>query len=367
MPPAPAPGPHPPLGPHYPTGGSPSRFGEGGAAHSLGDSNHVIMLHYNNIYTSRDGGQNLSWFQNCSELTPKGTCKGQVSGLPEGACAHESNLAWTCMPGSRTKPAGTVYTIMTIRNMSDDGAANAAAESEESENADSDVDGEKRLSYTNFGELRDETRNGDGPPLQYLLKSLDFGYTWEWTVLPPQLQGGGKPGTVATDPTDASVLYVVTLHCVAVSRDAGVTFSECISAINEPEGPKSLTTSLHIKDSRTMILLRQNAAPLRSQDGGKTFAPLLKFPNNVTSPNYSRKGEYSWSGETLVVYGRDPTAPARDQFPTYVLATTDDGETWVDWVDDLITMSPSSAVWYDKDFYLSSAGEGIMLKRGAEI
>ena len=67
-----------------------------------------------------------------------------------------------------------------------------------------------------------------------------------------------------------------------------------------------------------------------------------------------------------MVYGRDPTAPARGQFPTYVVATTDDGETWADWVGDLVTMSPSSAVWWDKDFYLSSAGEGIMVKRGAE-
>jgi hypothetical protein len=132
-------------------------------------------------------------------------------------------------------------------------------------------------------ELRDETRNGDGPPLQYLLKSSDFGYSWDWTVLPPQLQGGGKPGTIATDPTNESVLFVVNLHCVAISRDKGETFSGCIPAVNDPEGPKSLTTSLHIKDSQTMILLRQNAGPLRSQDGGKTFTPLLNFPN-VTSP-----------------------------------------------------------------------------------
>ena len=61
------------------------------------------------------------------------------------------------------------------------------------------------------------------------------------------------------------------------------------------------------------------------------FHKLPSFPN-VTSPQYSRKGLYSWSGKTLVVYGRDPTAPARGQFPTYVLATTDDGDTWVDWV-----------------------------------
>eukprot|EP01047_Picozoa_sp_COSAG01_P088577 COSAG01_NODE_20906_length_928_cov_2.230398_1_plen_117_part_00 len=115
-----------------------------------------------------------------------------------------------------------------------------------------------------------------------------------------------------------------------------------------------------------MVLLRQNGVPLRTTDGAKTWTPLSSFPANISSPQYSRSALYSWSGETLVVYGRDPTAPMRQQFPTYVTATTDDGDSWVDWVDDLVTMSPASAVWYDKDFYLSSAGEGIMLKRDAE-
>eukprot|EP01052_Picozoa_sp_SAG31_P020839 SAG31_NODE_1584_length_7827_cov_2.129788_7_plen_150_part_00 len=120
-----------------------------------------------------------------------------------------------------------------------------------------------------------------------------------------------------------------------------------------------------LTDRESVCINRQNDVPLRSHDGGQTFAPLLNFPN-VTSPLYSRSGEYSWSGKTFVVYGRDPTAPSRGQFPTYVLATTDDGETWADWVDDLVTMSPSSAVWWAEDFYLTSAGEGIMVRRGAE-
>eukprot|EP01047_Picozoa_sp_COSAG01_P055198 COSAG01_NODE_6118_length_3842_cov_3.927064_3_plen_58_part_00 len=41
----PPPGPPPPPpGPHYPKGGAPQRFGEGGAAHSLGESNHVRLV-----------------------------------------------------------------------------------------------------------------------------------------------------------------------------------------------------------------------------------------------------------------------------------------------------------------------------------
>lgn len=381
-PPMPPPGPPaPPPGPHYPKGGAPSRFGEGGAAHSLGESNHVIMLHYNNIYTSRNGGQNLTYFRNQS-------AKGILSGLPDGAVAHESNLVWTRKKGSRSVPAGPVYTIMLIPNVSGieaDRVINETRDLDSSERAEEDWKVEKEdesgqtgrdgsLDYTSFGELRDHlTRDGqltsDGysaPPVQYLLWSLDFGYSWRWRVLPMHLQQHGphqKTGSLAVDPTDSATLYIVSGHCVATSADSGENWSECLQLPSNQK--QNQLTSLHIKNSDTMVLLRQGAVPLRTTDGAKIWIPLNNFPN-VTSPQYSRSGLYSWSGKTLVVYGRDPTASKRGQFPTYVHATVDDGDTWVDWVDDLVTMSPASAVWYERDFYLTSAGEGIMLKRGAE-
>ena len=67
-----------------------------------------------------------------------------------------------------------------------------------------------------------------------------------------------------------------------------------------------------------------------------------------------------------MVAGTDATAPARGEQPTFVMASTDDGATWEDWLGDLVTMSPASMTWFDKDFYLSSGGEGIMLRRQAE-
>jgi hypothetical protein len=113
-----------------------------------------------------------------------------------------------------------------------------------------------------------------------------------------------------------------------------------------------------------MIMLLVNDSPIRTRNGGQTWQRLGNFPN--ASQQYTRTGLYSWTGKTFVVFGRDITAVERQEYPTYVYATTDDGESWVDWVDDLVTMTPRSAVWYDKDFYLSSAGEGIMVRRGAE-
>ena len=101
-------------------------------------------------------------------------------------------------------------------------------------------------------------------------------------------------------------------------------------------------------------MLLADDSPVRTRDGGKTWTPLGSFPN-VTAQAYTREGQYSWSGNTFVVFGRDVTAPLRQEYPTYVYATTDDGDSWVDWVDNMVTMTPLSGVWWDKDFYLSSA------------
>eukprot|EP01047_Picozoa_sp_COSAG01_P055199 COSAG01_NODE_6118_length_3842_cov_3.927064_4_plen_193_part_00 len=133
------------------------------------------MLHYDNIYTSRDGGQNLTYFRNQSHA------KGMLSGLPDGAVAHESNLVWSRAAGSRSVPAGPVYTIMLLPNASDRVEAGATLnatrdsneykdegweqkeqegqqqeEQEEEEEDESAETGEGgRLGYTSFGELRD--------------------------------------------------------------------------------------------------------------------------------------------------------------------------------------------------------------------
>jgi hypothetical protein len=69
---------------------------------------------------------------------------------------------------------------------------------------------------------------------------------------------------------------------------------------------------------------------------------------------------YSWSGKTLVVHGSDYSALGKGRPAIFVMASTNGGETWVDWSDGLVTMAPASSAWFESDFYLSSAGEGIM-------
>ena len=42
------------------------------------------------------------------------------------------------------------------------------------------------------------------------------------------------------------------------------------------------------------------------------------------------------------------------------------GNTWTDETGDLVTISPGSGVWYEKDFYFVTRGEGICVKRDFE-
>ena len=225
---------------------------------------------------------------------------------------------------------------------------------------------QRHLAWTRFGELRDHAKDMGEltaygvPGVAYVLRSMDFGRAWNWVALPPHLQ---KAQSLAVDPTDSRVLYAISNTCFASSRDQGTSWSECSYA---PGLKGASLTSLHVKDSQTMIALQGNGPPLRTSNGGSSWASLKNFPN-VSRGSYSRAGAYSWSGRTFVVHGRDPNAPARGDFPSYVYATTDDGDTWVDWLDDLVTMSLGSGVWFEKDFYLTSAGEGIMVRRNAEV
>ena len=46
--------------------------------------------------------------------------------------------------------------------------------------------------------------------------------------------------------------------------------------------------------------------------------------------------------------------------------STDDGESWTDETGDIITVSMGMGYWYEKDYYLVTAGEGIIVRRNFE-
>ena len=92
-----------------------------------------------------------------------------------------------------------------------------------------------------------------------------------------------------------------------------------------------------------MIMLLPKDSSVRTRDGGKTWTRWTP----LTTQTFTREGLYrlySWSGNTFVVFGRNVTAPLRQEYPTYVYTTTDDGDSWLDWVDTMVTMTPRSGV-----------------------
>ena len=64
----------------------------------------------------------------------------------------------------------------------------------------------------------------------------------------------------------------------------------------------------------------------------------------------------------MVVHGMDLTKIAQKQKAVFVWRSTDDGDTFVDETDDIITNHPSGGHWYEGTYYISSSGQGIMAK-----
>ena len=52
------------------------------------------------------------------------------------------------------------------------------------------------------------------------------------------------------------------------------------------------------------------------------------------------------------------------RFGSALWKSTDDGESFTDETADLVTISPGPAVFYEKDLYWVTHGEGIVVKRG---
>ena len=115
-------------------------------------------------------------------------------------------------------------------------------------------------------------------------------------------------------------------------------------------------------------MLRSGAVPLRTTNAGQSWheltstAPLFKY--GTPTPTFD--GSISWSGNTLVLSGVDLSAIKRGEHGMKVWKSTNDGDSWTDETGDLVTISPGPGVWYEKDFYLVTHGEGVMVKRGFE-
>jgi photosystem II stability/assembly factor-like uncharacterized protein len=190
-----------------------------------------------------------------------------------------------------------------------------------------------------------------------LMTSKDFGTTWKWEPLPAHFQAGA----LTMDPTNPAMLFGLTPACLAHSTDKGKTWSACSTG----KGLIGRLSKLLIKDSKTMFMLRSGAVPLRTTDGGSTWTELTK-----TAPLFkygaTMDGSISWTGKTLVLSGVDLGAINRGEYGTAVWKSSNDGNDWTDETGDLVTISPGPGVWYEKDFYFVTRGEGVMVKRNFE-
>ena len=179
---------------------------------------------------------------------------------------------------------------------------------------------------------------------KYVLKSWNFGANWTWIILPVFLQG---LGTFRADPTNDTTLYGIAPNCIARSYDQAETWEYCWDA----PGLVGSFKDLVIKDSQTMIVMRNGDVPLRTRDGGKTWSRLGSVQNIAKHSPYA---VYSWSGKTLAL------STVVGQMVIWI--SNDDGDTWVDESGDYTALTGGISQWYENTLYIHSLGQGISAK-----
>ena len=207
--------------------------------------------------------------------------------------------------------------------------------------------------------MMDAPATDGGARVKWLMTSTDFGNNYTYAEMPKDVQATG----LSADPTSATDLFAISSNCLSQSTNLGQDWSPCSTAT----GLTGSFQQLIIKDSTTMFMLRNGAAPLRTKDSGKAWTELTNAAATKRGVTIDKPGgSLSWTGKTLVVHGGDRSAITRNAYGTAVWKSTDDGETWMDETGDLVTVSPGQGVWYDTDFYLVASGEGILVKRDFE-
>jgi len=311
--------------------------GEGGTGTSMGTSGHQVMFHHNTYGATSDGGHNWSQKQGPGNL---------------GA-----GFTYVRQADSRVEPAGTCFALMSAPAPSSNATDGKSMEELKREWHAAEKQTLKSYSAGTTSDAERAVANGGGMK-QWLMTSEDYGLTFTWTVMADSFQ----PGALFSDPTDAKTLYGMTSNCLATSTDKGLNWSKCMAGAGLAG---SRFSQLVIKDSKTMFVMRAGQVPLRTKDGGSTWQPLTSLAE-LFKGGATFSASLSWSGKTLVVHGSDRSAIGRQEYGTHVWKSTDDGDTWTDETGDLVTISLGAGVWYETDFYLTSAGEGILVKRNFE-
>jgi len=214
----------------------------------------------------------------------------------------------------------------------------------------------------NFSEWTDMIRSGTdlenykhpvtvtatgGPAPRYVLKSWNFGANFTWIILPDFLQGLSK---FSVDPTNDTVLYGITNNCIGRSYDQAETWEYCW----KPPGLEGSFKDLVIKDSKTMIVIRNGDLPLRTKDGGASWHPMASLQHFAPGAHML----YSWSGKHLAI----SAIMGHSDHDFTVWVSSDDGETWVDESGDYTALTGGIAQWYDNTLYVCSLGQGISAK-----
>ena len=71
---------------------------------------------------------------------------------------------------------------------------------------------------------------------------------------------------------------------------------------------------------------------------------------------------------TFQCIGRDGSAASRGEYAGFLIKSKDDGSSFTDETGGITTSQfGGSTIWYEDDLYLTTSGEGILLKGGFDL
>lgn len=318
---------------------SPNSVGEGGEVYTFGNlAKNMVMTYFDQMWYSADGGKH--WVRSVA--------------LPAGYSAGYRAFSWATNNGL---PTGVAYISATSQSTgkyrADDGYYFAKDHCKHA-----------KQNASEFESLRLESPRND---LYHVLATEDFGASWALysvAALPDSVSGDGDNFVKTRAVPNSRQVFVVGRDCLTSSTD-GRSWAPCSNPCGAPH--RIIDLAIHPKDPARMVAFCDNGGGLHwprfTADQGNTWTETGANANSqlaavlAQNPRSQISVSFSPSGNTLVwlvfvTVGPTPLG--------HVFRSKDNGATWQDMRDGLVTMQLNQHTWGDADLYLATSGQGVL-------
>jgi photosystem II stability/assembly factor-like uncharacterized protein len=188
-----------------------------------------------------------------------------------------------------------------------------------------------------------------------LYRSTDYGQTWAaWGAGPP---AGKTPTSLSVNPKDSTHALLAAGSCLSATTNGGSTWGACTTP--SPKAAAIRVVSIRPDDPTKVIALTDAGEVLHSADSGATWSAVTAslVTGWIPGAGLSRHLSYSPSGKTIVLTAASGTP---GKVGVRVLRSVDDGTTWTDETQGMVTIQINNVAWDGADLYLATSGQSIL-------